>query len=138
MPAYFLLYYSSTVLSSLFLHFSNALLSRFSVFLLLFLVISPLAFFPVLLLPILFFLSFSTTIMILYWLEHLLNQGVSYSVKPGRYISLVPRLSKRARGGEEEESLVSVMYTCTSFTQILGKPYSVCASSVTKTPSLVM
>ena len=36
--------------------------------------------------------------------------------------SLVPRLSKSARGGEEEESLVSAVYTCASFTQILGKP----------------
>ena len=35
--------------------------------------------------------------------------------------SLVPRLSKTACGGEEEESLVSAVYACASFTQILGK-----------------
>ena len=52
--------------------------------------------------------------------------------------SLVPRLSKSARGGEEAESLVSAVYACASFTQILGKPYSVRASSVSKTSSLVM
>ena len=53
-------------------------------------------------------------------------------------LSLVPRLSKSARGGEEAESLVSAVYACASFTQILGKPYSVRASSVSKTSSLVM
>ena len=39
-------------------------------------------------------------------------------------ISLFPRLSKGARG-EEEESLVSAVYACASITQILAKPYSV-------------
>ena len=61
----------------------------------------------------------------------------------GRYVvgewgSLVPRLSKSAREGEEAESLVSAVYACASFTQILGKPYSVRASSFSKTSSLVM
>ena len=53
-------------------------------------------------------------------------------------LQLVPRLSKSARGGEEEESLVSAVYACASFTQILCKPYSVRASSVSKMSSLVM
>ena len=53
--------------------------------------------------------------------------------------SLVPRLSKSALGGgEEEESLVSAVYACASFTQVLGKPYSVRASFVSNTSSLVM
>ena len=50
-------------------------------------------------------------------------------------VSLVPRLSKSALGGEEE-SLVSAVYACASFTQ--GKPYSVHASSVSKMSPLVM
>ena len=37
--------------------------------------------------------------------------------------SLVPRLSKSARGGEEEESLVSAVYAYANFTQILGASF---------------
>ena len=47
-------------------------------------------------------------------------------------------VSKSTRGGEEEECLVSALYACASFTQILGKPYSVCAFSVSKQSSLMM
>ena len=63
---------------------------------------------------------------------------LKWVVLAGVYASLVPRLSKSARGGEEAESLVSAVYACASFTQILGKPYSVRASSVSKTSSLEM